>query len=128
MKKVIKEFPKVELKSYEDKKEELNDFFASIEHELADYEHLDLIKSKKVDFLNWLQLKRLNRLLINFNLVEPITEFEWQCRQDILAYVRKFDLYMLQCIKNKEELEYSEIHLRRKMSEFDRDYEDLLEG
>ena len=121
MKKVIKEFPKVVLKSYKDKKEELDDFFDSVTMEVADYEHFNLIKSKKVEFLDWLNSEGLYRLLINFDLIEPMTQFEWECRQQILSYIAKFDLYMLQCMKT-EQFEYGDIYLRRKMSEFDINY------
>lgn len=125
MKKIIEEFQKVELKSYKDKKEELDDFFNSMIMQPADYQHLDLIKSKKVDFLNWLKSKWLDRLLTNFNLVEPITEFEWECRQQILTYIAKFDLYMIQCMRNNIDSEHRErmdICLRKDMSEFDKYY------
>ena len=121
MKKVIKEFPKVVLKSYKDKKEELDDFFNSMIMKPADNEHFNLVKSKKVEFLDWLNSKGLYRLLINFDLIEPMTQFEWECRQQILSYVAKFDSYMLQCM-NTEQFEYNDIYLRRKMSEFDINY------
>ena len=125
MRKVIKEFPKVILKSYKDKKEELDDFFNSMIMRPADNEHFNLVKSKKVEFLNWLNSKGLYTLLINFDLVEPMTRFEWECRQEILTYLAKFDFYLLQCIRNQQELENiqrMDIYLRKKMTEFNKSY------
>lgn len=125
MRKVIKEFPKVVLKSYRDKKEELDEFFTSLILEPADEEHYYIIKSKKQDFLDWLKINYLNTLLTNFDITEPRSEFEWQCRQEILTYLAKFDFYLLQCIRNQQELENiqrMDIYLRKKMTKFNKNY------
>lgn len=125
MRKVIKEFPKVVLKSYRDKKEELDEFFTSLTLKPADEEHYYSIKSKKQNFLDWLKINYLNTLLTNFDILEPMSEFEWQCRQEILTYLAKFDFYLLQCIRNQQELENiqrMDIYLRKKMTEFDKSY------
>lgn len=125
MKKVVKDIPKVELKSYVDMKSELDDFFASIIHELADNYMYDKVATKKAEFLSWLKANFL------FTLVEPntsyeiTTEFEWECRKELLEYLCKFDMFLLQCLCEgaKEELHNYDFVLRKNMSKFNKEYD-----
>ena len=124
--KVIKEIPTFELKSFVDKKSELDDFFNSITYELADNYMFEVIRNRKADFLSWLNKNYLIQLLKIFDSMEVITEFEWKCRQEILTYLTKFDMYLLQCIPNKEDLEFSDLRLKKRMIEFNKDFDNEL--
>ena len=89
---------------YKDKKAELDAFFDSIISEPATYSMYELICSKKKDFLDWLRDRNLIFLISNYNITSPVTEFEWFCRQEILSYIAKFDLYILQVYPDKERI------------------------
>lgn len=123
---VVGDIPKVMLKSFDDMKSELDSFFDEIVHELADTEMYDRIACKKVEFINWLKQNNLYTQITNLTLIEPATELEWECTELILTYLKKFDLFMLQCIHNTESLMYSDMYLRKRMSKFSKEYDGEL--
>lgn len=116
--------------SFVDIKTEIDNFFFSLEHTPINDCTLQRLQYKKSEFLQFLEKEFLMQLIQNIYLLEPISQFEWQCRQDILSILCRFDMYMLQCLEQypmeKDRLEMRDRNLRNKMARFSKEYDERM--
>ena len=110
---------------FKDKKTELEAFLNHCTHEPADMRMYDLLAARKSEFIRWLKAANLLVELQNFELVEPMTEFQWKCRQDILSMLCNFDMLMLQCIGDNDGLNRFDSYLRERMVHYSKEYEGM---
>lgn len=108
-----------------DYKTKIESFLDGCVYELADTQTYDKIATKKFEFLQWLKSVNLLVELQNFELVEPMTEFQWKCRQDLLSILYRFDSLMIQCVRNNDGLNKFDEYLRKRMVEFSKDYDQI---
>lgn len=120
----MKNIVKSSVSKQKKQKLEIENFFEAITGTPASQAKYDIIRSRKQQFLDWLKTYDLLYLTQDFDTNIPISAFEWQCRQDILTILVKFDLFMLQCIYN-ESIEFQDRRLKERMTEFSEEYENV---
>ena len=102
-----------------DKRTELNRFFKYLQEQPKSTDLYYKVCEKKREFLDWLIEKDLTYVLSSPDFREVATALEWSCRAELLFYLAQFDSCIRQYIK---EPECSNVPLKDKMSEFNREY------